>query len=80
MTQQHLMAQQHGTTQRDDRGMATAEYTIGTLGAVMMAAVLFKLGAMGVDGPWFDNLFGMVERALSWRNILRGLPRLGIGF
>ena len=28
----------------DDRGMVTAEYSVGTLGAVMIAAVLYKLG------------------------------------
>ncbi|MGA9102984.1 DUF4244 domain-containing protein [Aeromicrobium sp.] len=45
-----------------DRGMATAEYTVGTLGAVMIAAFLFKLG---LDDNWFfDELKGIIERAL----------------
>ncbi|AWB91004.1 DUF4244 domain-containing protein [Aeromicrobium chenweiae] len=63
---------------RDDRGMATAEYTIGTLGAVLMATVLYKMGVLGVDGPWLDGLFDKIEQALSWRNIFKGMPRLGI--
>ncbi|NRQ49365.1 DUF4244 domain-containing protein [Aeromicrobium stalagmiti] len=66
-------------TRHDDRGMATAEYTIGTLGAVMMATILYKLGLLGVDGPWFDHLMDLVQKALSWRNIFSGMPRLGIG-
>ena len=33
-----------------ERGMATAEYTVGTLGAVLIAAFLFKLG---LDDSWF---------------------------
>lgn len=66
-------------TRHDDRGMATAEYTIGTLGAVMMATILYKLGLLGVDGPWFDHLMDLVKKALSWRNIFSGMPRLGIG-
>jgi hypothetical protein len=42
--------------------MATAEYTVGTLGAVMIAAFLFKLG---LDDNWFfDELKGIIERAL----------------
>jgi uncharacterized protein DUF4244 len=45
-----------------ERGMATAEYTVGTLGAVVIAAVLFRLG---VDHGWFaDELRDILERAL----------------
>lgn len=67
--------------QRDDRGMVTAEYSVGTIGAVLMAAVLYKLGLLGLDGPWFEHLRDVVERALSWRSLLDFLdrmPRLGI--
>jgi len=45
-----------------ERGMATAEYTVGTLGAVVIAAFLFKLG---LDDTWFfEELKGIIERAL----------------
>ncbi|MET0767860.1 MAG: DUF4244 domain-containing protein [Aeromicrobium sp.] len=66
---------------RTDRGMVTAEYSVGTLGAVMMAAVLYNLGLLGLDGPWFEHLRDIIERALSWRSLLdglKGVPRLGI--
>lgn len=66
---------------RDDRGMVTAEYAVGTLGAVSCAAVLYKLGLLGLDGPWFEHLRDIIERALAWRQLLDGLkggPRLGI--
>ncbi|MCW2831889.1 MAG: hypothetical protein JWP31_2581 [Aeromicrobium sp.] len=61
-----------------ERGMATAEYTIGTLGAVSMAIVLYKLGILGVDGPWLDSLWDRVREALSWRQLFDGMPRLGL--
>ncbi len=35
--------------------MATAEYTVGTLGAVMIAAVLYKLGLLDSDNPWMES-------------------------
>ncbi|MRK02584.1 DUF4244 domain-containing protein [Aeromicrobium sp. S22] len=66
-------------TCRDDRGMATAEYAIGTIGAVLMATALFKLASLGVDGPWLDGLLERIREALSWRTIFAGMPRLGIG-
>lgn len=46
-----------------ERGMATAEYTVGTLGAVLIAAFLFKLG---LDDSWFfEELKSIIERALK---------------
>jgi uncharacterized protein DUF4244 len=60
--------------------MATAEYTVGTLGAVLVAAVLFKLGLD--DGWYFDQLRDIVERALRPGLLiehLRNIPKLGIG-
>jgi hypothetical protein len=68
-------------SQHDERGMATAEYTVGTLGAVMIAAVLYKLGALDNDNPWMESLRQILERALGWgtmRDLFNGLPRLGI--
>ena len=46
-----------------ERGMATAEYTVGTLGAVLIAAFLFKLG---LDDSWFfEQLKDIIQRALD---------------
>ncbi len=63
-----------------ERGMATAEYTIGTLGAVFIAAFLFKLG---LDDSWFfEELKGVIERALEPNRLieqLRHTPWFGIG-
>lgn len=63
-----------------EHGMATAEYTVGTVGAVFCAAVLFKLGA---DHGWFvDELRDILERALRPGVLIeqmRHLPRFGIG-
>ena len=61
-------------------GMATAEYTVGTLGAVVIAAFLFKLG---LDDSWFfEELKGVIERALDPGRLieqLRHTPWFGIG-
>jgi hypothetical protein len=65
----------------DERGMATAEYTVGTLGAVMIAAVLYKLGVLDNDNPWMESFRQILERALGWgtmRDLFDGLPRFGI--
>ncbi len=60
--------------------MATAEYATGTLGAVLIAAFLFKLG---LDDSWFfDELRGIIERALRpglLFELLEKAPRFGIG-
>ena len=64
----------------DDCGMATAEYTIGTLGAVFIAAFLFKLGLE--DGWFFDQLRDIIERALKpglLFDLLDDAPWFGIG-
>ncbi|MFI8850266.1 DUF4244 domain-containing protein [Streptomyces sp. NPDC053499] len=44
-----------------DRGMSTAEYAMGTLAAVALAAVLYKVVN---SGPVGAELQGLVERAL----------------
>ncbi|WP_372446539.1 DUF4244 domain-containing protein [Streptomyces spirodelae] len=44
-----------------DRGMSTAEYAMGTLAAVALAAVLYKVVNSGAVGA---ELQGLVERAL----------------
>ena len=37
---------------RRERGMTTAEYTVGTLGACTIGGVLVKIG----QSPWFGDL------------------------
>jgi hypothetical protein len=67
----------------DDRGMATAEYTVGTLGAVMIATVLYRLGLLDNDNPWMDSFREILERALGWdaiHDLIHRMPRLGIPF
>jgi hypothetical protein len=45
----------------DERGLVTAEYSVGTIGAVLIAAVLYKLGMLDHDNPWLDNLHDILE-------------------
>ncbi|MBC7630282.1 DUF4244 domain-containing protein [Aeromicrobium sp.] len=61
-----------------ERGMATAEYTVGTLGTVMIAVVLYKLGMLDHDNPWFESFRKVLERALMWRRLVDFIPGLGI--
>ena len=43
---------------RSEAGMTTAEYTVGTLGACSVAAVLIKIA----QTPWFGDLVkGLLE-------------------
>jgi hypothetical protein len=68
-------------TDHDERGLVTAEYSVGTLGAVLIAAVLYKLGMLDHDNPWLDNLHDILERSLSWgtwRDLFDHMPRFGI--
>ena len=42
-----------------ERGMTTAEYTVGTVGACTIGSVLVKIG----QSEWFGNLIqGVLER------------------
>ena len=63
-----------------EHGMATAEYTVGTLGAVLIAAFLFKLG---LDDSWFfEELKAIIERALEpgrLFELLKDGPWFGFG-
>ncbi len=64
-----------------ERGMVTAEYTVGTLGAVMIAVILYRFGLLGQDSPWFDNFRQILQRSLGWglwRGLFDGMPRYGI--
>ena len=64
----------------DERGMATAEYSVGTLGAVLIGAVLYKFGILN-DNPWMHSLREILERALGWgtmRELFDHVPRFGI--
>ncbi len=64
---------------KGERGMATAEYTVGTLGAVCIALVLYKLGMLEDDNPWFQTFRDLVVKALSWRSLLPDfVPGMGL--
>ncbi|AXT86200.1 hypothetical protein C6I20_14100 [Aeromicrobium sp. A1-2] len=65
-------------SQHDDRGMVTAEYTVGTLGAVMIAVVLYKFGLLDNNNPWIESLKDILERALGWGTIKSILPGFGM--
>lgn len=55
-----------------ESGATTAEYAVGTLGAVSLASILISLG---VD-PWFAHLVGDVVRdALDPTLLLNHLTR-----
>lgn len=43
----------------DEQGMTTAEYSVGSLGACVIAAVLVKLA----QGDWFHDLFESIIRS-----------------
>ena len=61
-------------------GMATAEYTVGTLGAVLIAAVLFKLGL--ADSWLFEELKNIIQRALDpgrLFDLIKDVPWFGFG-
>lgn len=63
-----------------ERGMATAEYTVGTLGAVLIATLLFKLGLD--DSTYFEELKRVIERALEpgrLFDLLEDGPWFGLG-
>lgn len=68
----------HDMTRRVEGGMATAEYAIGTVGAALIGIVLYKFAQLGVDAPWAVELAKKVRHALSWRNILDGVPGRGL--
>lgn len=63
---------------RDEQGMATAEYTVGTLGAVCVGLVLYKLGMLDGDSPWFQTFKEIIERALAWRSLFDFVPGYGL--
>jgi hypothetical protein len=63
---------------KDERGMATAEYTVGTLGAVCIGLILYKLGMLDNDNPWLDNFRDILRRALMWRSLGDFIPGLGL--
>lgn len=51
-----------------ERGMATAEYAVGTAGAACIACVLVKLGAGGWDG-WIIHIFDQLRRVGGWLEV-----------
>lgn len=54
-------------TTRDERGHSTAEYSIGTLGAVVFASILIKFGGLhDPNDSWFGHfLRDMISQALG---------------
>ncbi|MEV6242548.1 DUF4244 domain-containing protein [Lentzea sp. NPDC051838] len=47
---------------KDDSGMSTVEYAIGTLAAAAVAAVLYAIAT----SDWMEHLFqGLIQRAVS---------------
>lgn len=62
---------------RSERGMATAEYTVGTVGAVFIALVLYRLGLLDHDNPWVESIKEVLQRALVWRKLGDVIPGLG---
>jgi len=48
---------------RDDRGMTTAEYAVGTVGACGLGGVLLKIA----ESDWFGALVqDIIGRAVHW--------------
>ncbi|UPK75505.1 DUF4244 domain-containing protein [Nocardioidaceae bacterium SCSIO 66511] len=48
---------------RDDSGMSTAEYAVGTVGACGLGGVLVKLA----QSPWFGDLVkGVIDNVTNW--------------
>jgi hypothetical protein len=66
-------------TTHDERGMATAEYTTCTLAAVLIGAVLYRLGMLDDANPWIESLRDVLDRALglSLPELFRWAPRIG---
>ena len=51
-----------------EQGMATAEYAVGTAGAVCIACVLMKLGADGWNG-WITDIFEQLRLVGGWLDV-----------
>lgn len=51
---------------RDDRGMSTSEYAVGTLGACTIGGVLVKIGQSEWFGDLVRDLFGKIPDILPF--------------
>ncbi len=51
---------------RSERGMTTAEYTVGTLGACTVGGVLVKVGQSEWFGDMVQNLFDKIPSLLPF--------------
>lgn len=52
-----------GRLRRDDSGMSTAEYAVGTVGACGLGGVLVKLA----QSEWFGGLVkGIIDNVTEW--------------
>lgn len=65
-------------TTRNQRGMVTAEFTVGTFGTVLIAAILYKLGVLDHNNPWIEAFRNVLERALAWHKLSDFIPGLGL--
>ncbi len=61
-----------------DRGMATAEYAVGTLGVVLIASLLMKLG--DPDGWFFRHLADIFTTALDPSTVLKFIQHAHLPF
>lgn len=58
---------------RREQGAATAEYTVGTLGACTIAYTLLRLTLGGPSPSWFDQFVrGMISRAFELPGMFGG--------
>lgn len=51
---------------RDDRGMSTSEYAVGTLGACTIGGVLVKIGQSEWFGDMVRDLFDKIPSILPF--------------
>jgi len=61
----------------DERGATTAEYGIGTVGAVLIATILYRLGTMGGEASALMRLArGLLTKAFDLSERFGWLPWL----
>lgn len=69
------MCNPHTPARRIERGASTAEYSVGSIGAVMMAFWLYRLaGRLGDPDPsWYDTfVHHLIEKGFSLHTMFSG--------